>query len=156
MYLQVKLRNRAAGATLQGKRVDFELTDEQRALSEAARAYATSLSQQAREIERSNEPPGRDLKLALGAQGSLGVNLAPEYSGLGLGSLEALLILEEFAKIHPAIAFPVFESSVGPVKAIELSATEGNPVSARRAARWISSRIASIRIAISAIFSWTA
>jgi len=104
--------------------VDFELTDEQRALSEAARAYATSLSQQAREIERSNEPPGRDLKLALGAQGFLGVNLAPEYSGLGLGSLEALLILEEFAKIHPAIAFPVFESSVGPVKAIERFGTE--------------------------------
>ena len=39
--------------------------------------------------------------------------------GLGMGNLEALIVLEEFAKISSAIAFPVFESSVGPVRAIE-------------------------------------
>jgi alkylation response protein AidB-like acyl-CoA dehydrogenase len=27
--------------------------------------------------------------------------------------------MEEFAKIHPAVAFPIFESTVGPIKAIE-------------------------------------
>src|SRR3546814_1941886 len=33
--------------------------------------------------------------------------------------LEALIVLEEFAKISSAVAFPIFESSVGPVRAIE-------------------------------------
>ena len=51
--------------------------------------------------------------------GFLGINIASEHGGLGLGSLEALLVLEEFAKIHPAVAFPIFESCVGPIKAIE-------------------------------------
>jgi alkylation response protein AidB-like acyl-CoA dehydrogenase len=104
--------------------VDFELNDEQRALSEAARAFATSLTDMAREIERTNEPPTKAFKRTLGEQGFLGVNVPAEYGGLGLGSLEAVLILEEFAKIHPAIAFPIFESSVGPVKAIERFGTE--------------------------------
>jgi butyryl-CoA dehydrogenase len=39
--------------------------------------------------------------------------------GLGLGNLEALIVLEEFAKISSAVAFPIFESCVGPVRAIE-------------------------------------
>jgi butyryl-CoA dehydrogenase len=51
--------------------------------------------------------------------GFLGINVAPEYGGLGLGNLEALLVLEEFAKVSSAVAFPVFESSVGPCRAIE-------------------------------------
>jgi butyryl-CoA dehydrogenase len=42
-----------------------------------------------------------------------------EFGGLGLGNLEALIVLEEFGKISSAIAFPVFESCVGPVRAIE-------------------------------------
>ena len=33
---------------------------------------------------------------------------------MGLGNLEALIVLEEFAKCSAAVAFPVFESSVGP------------------------------------------
>jgi butyryl-CoA dehydrogenase len=38
---------------------------------------------------------------------------------MGLGNLEALIVLEEFGKISSAVAFPVFESCVGPVRAIE-------------------------------------
>ena len=37
----------------------------------------------------------------------------------GLGNLEALIVLEELAKVSSAVAFPVFESCVGPVRAIE-------------------------------------
>src|SRR3546814_6359773 len=51
--------------------------------------------------------------------GFLGINVAEEVGGLGLGNLEALIVLEEFAKVSPAVAFPIFESSVGPVRAVE-------------------------------------
>ena len=54
-----------------------------------------------------------------GELGFLGVNLPERYGGLGLGHLEALLVLEEFAKISNAVAFPVFEALVGPVRTIE-------------------------------------
>ena len=51
--------------------------------------------------------------------GFLGINVPERYGGLGLGNLEALLVLEEFGKISSAVGFPVFESCVGPVRAIE-------------------------------------
>jgi alkylation response protein AidB-like acyl-CoA dehydrogenase len=53
-----------------------------------------------------------------GELGFLGINLPKEYGGLGLGHLEALLVLEEFAQISAAVAFPVFEALTGPVRAI--------------------------------------
>ena len=51
--------------------------------------------------------------------GFLGINVPAALGGLGLGNIEALVVLEEFAKISSAVAFPIFESSVGPVRAIE-------------------------------------
>jgi len=56
--------------------------------------------------------------------GFLGINVSSDLGGLGLGNIEALVVLEEFAKISSAIGFPVFESSVGPVRAIEHFAPE--------------------------------
>jgi len=46
------------------------------------------------------------------------------YGGLGLSNLEALLVVEEFARISGAVAFPVFEACAGPVKAIERFGSE--------------------------------
>lgn len=105
--------------------MDFELTEEQRALKEEARKFARAeLSELAREIEHTSEPPSRKVKRRLGEMGFLGINIPQTYGGLGLGNLEALVVLEEFAKVHPAVAFPVFEASVGPLKAIERYGTE--------------------------------
>lgn len=105
--------------------MDFNLTDEQKALQEQARSFAhKELRDVALEIEASNEPLSKEWKRRLGAMGFLGINVDTAYGGLGLGSLEALLVLEEFAKVHPAVAFPIFESCVGPVKAIERFAPE--------------------------------
>ena len=56
--------------------------------------------------------------------GFLGINVSENYGGLGLSNLDALLVMEEFAKISSAVAFPIFESCVGPVKAIEHFASE--------------------------------
>jgi len=100
--------------------LDFTLSDEQRALQNAAREYAQErLPEIAREIEESGEPPSRALIAEFAGHGFLGINVPESLGGLGLGNLEALLVLEEFGKISSAVAFPVFESCVGPVRAIE-------------------------------------
>jgi alkylation response protein AidB-like acyl-CoA dehydrogenase len=100
--------------------VDFTLSDEQSALQAAAREYAqTRLPAIARDIEASGEPPSHALIAEFAHHGFLGVNIPEALGGLGLGNLEALIVLEEFGKISSAVAFPVFESCVGPVRAIE-------------------------------------
>jgi len=100
--------------------MDFRLTDEQRNLQEAARKFARAeLPDVARECEAKAIPPSHDLVKRYGEMGFLGVNVPEKYGGLGLGNIEALLIVEEFAKISSAVAFPIFESCVGPVRAID-------------------------------------
>ncbi|RMB12104.1 acyl-CoA dehydrogenase family protein [Eilatimonas milleporae] len=100
--------------------MDFRLTDEQRQLQETARTFARrELPEAAAVCEKTATPPSHDLVKRYAEMGFLGVNIPEAYGGLGLGNLEALLIVEEFAKISSAMAFPVFESCVGPVRAIE-------------------------------------
>lgn len=100
--------------------MDFRLTDEQVALRETARTFARAeLPEIAKACEANAEPPSHDLIKQYADMGFLGVNVPLAYGGLGLGNVEALLILEEFAKISSAVAFPIFESCVGPVRAIE-------------------------------------
>lgn len=100
--------------------MDFTLTEQQSALQSAAREYAQQrLPEIAREIELSGEPPSHELIEEFAEHGYLGINIPESLGGLGLGNLEALLVLEEFGKISSAVAFPVFESCVGPVRAIE-------------------------------------
>lgn len=107
-------------AILSGFSMDFRLTDQQIELRDAARAFArVELPEIAQRCEERGEPPSHDLIRRYAEMGFLGVNVPAEYGGLGLGNLEALLIVEEFAKISSAVAFPIFESCVGPVRAIE-------------------------------------
>ncbi len=105
--------------------MDFTLTDDQAALRDTARRFAREqLPDLARELEDDDAPVPADWRRRYAEMGFLGINVPAEYGGLGLGNLEALLVLEEFAKISSAVAFPVFESSVGPAKAIEHFAGE--------------------------------
>lgn len=105
--------------------MDFHLTEEQLALQAAARRYVRErLQPLAAQIDRDDVPPPRPLVREYAEMGFLGINVSLENGGLGLGNLEALLVLEEFAKCSSALAFPVFESCVGPVRAIERFAGE--------------------------------
>jgi butyryl-CoA dehydrogenase len=100
--------------------LDFTLTEEQLALQSAAREFAQKrLPKIAQTIEESGEPPPHSLIAEFAGQGFLGINIPEALGGLGQGNLEALIVLEEFGKISSAVAFPVFESCVGPVRAIE-------------------------------------
>jgi alkylation response protein AidB-like acyl-CoA dehydrogenase len=105
--------------------MDFQLTADQQALQQAARDYAQErLPPIAKHLEETGEPPSHELVKEYAELGFLGVNVPEQWGGLGLGNLEALLVVEEFAKISSAVAFPVFESCVGPVRAIERFSNE--------------------------------
>ena len=100
--------------------MDFTLTAEQQALRESVRRFARQeLPAIARQVEADDEPPGMEVRKRFAELGYLGVNLPAEYGGAGLSHLDAVLVLEEIAKVSIAVAFPVFESCFGPCLAIE-------------------------------------
>ncbi len=100
--------------------MDFSLNEEQLALQTTARRFAEAeLVDVAKAVERDDQPPGADVVRRFAELGFLGINLDPDLGGQGAGHLEAVLVLEEIAKISPAVAFPVFESCFGPVLAIQ-------------------------------------
>ena len=99
--------------------MDFTLNEDQQALQETVRKFAVSeLPKIALEIEKTAAPASHDLIKRYAEMGFLGVNLPSELGGLGLSHLDAVLVLEEVAKISPAVAFPIFESCFGPTLAI--------------------------------------
>lgn len=105
--------------------MNFRLSADQESLQFAARNFARAeLPAIAAELERTNKPLSHALIKRYADLGFLGINVPTELGGLGMGNIEALIVLEEFAKISSAVAFPVFESSVGPVKAIEHFASD--------------------------------
>lgn len=105
--------------------MEFRLSEEQSNLQQAARQFARGeLRPIAEQLERENVPPSRELVKRYAGLGFLGINVPEELGGLGLGNVDALIVLEEFAKISSAVAFPIFESMVGPVRAIEHFASD--------------------------------
>ena len=105
--------------------MDFRLSDDQRQLQDTARAFAQGeMREIARDLEETDTALPKDQIKRYAEMGFLGINVAEDLGGLGLGNLEALIVLEEFAKVSPAGAFPIFESSGGPVRAVEHFANE--------------------------------
>lgn len=105
--------------------MDFGLTEEQQRLRDMVRRFATTeLPPIAAKVEETDTPPGREVAKRYAELGLLGVNVSSEYGGVGLSHLDAVLALEEAAKISPGVAFPIFESCFGPTLAIEHFAPE--------------------------------
>ncbi len=99
--------------------MDFSLNDDQTALRDSARSFAQKeLAPLAAAIEHTNSPLSHDVVKKMAALGFLGINIPEEFGGLGLSNLDALIVLEELAKVSSAVAFPAFEANVGPVHAI--------------------------------------
>ena len=99
--------------------MDFTLSEEQKALQNSVRKFAqTELPEIAKQIEETGRPPNMEIRNRFGELGYLGVNLNAEYGGSGGSHLDAVIVLEELAKISIAVAFPVFESCFGPSLAI--------------------------------------
>ena len=99
--------------------MNFTLSEEQKALQDSVRKFAqTELPEIAKQIEKTGHPLNIEIRKRFGELGYLGVNLSAKYGGSGGSHLDAVIVLEELAKISIAVAFPVFESCFGPSLAI--------------------------------------
>lgn len=90
----------------------FELTEDQEALVQAARAAATSILAPTVKEDDEAERFRKDQFRALGAAGLCGIPTAEGYGGLGLGYFEYALVIEEIAKVAPAYAVSVAVSGL--------------------------------------------
>ncbi len=94
-------------------------------MRETAREFATTqLPAVAAQLEAQDMPLSHALVTKFAEEGFLGINIPTKYGGRGLGNVEAMIAIEEFAKISSAVALPVFESCVGAVRAIEHHGSE--------------------------------
>ena len=85
--------------------MDFELSDDQRALQDAAADLLGSLStsEQVRATAAGNQPYDANLWKAMVEQGWTAVELAEDHGGLGLGMVEAAVLAEQVgAHVAPA------------------------------------------------------
>jgi len=93
--------------------MDFELTNRQKQIRMAAREFAEGeLVPIGKECESKGEYPREIIKKA--AQlGFVGVYIKKEYGGLGLGSLEHSIILEEFWRAEPGLGQVFSQTTFG-------------------------------------------
>lgn len=105
--------------------MNFTLTEEQQSLQDMVRRFAhEELREAAHEVEVNDHPPSPAILQRYAELGLLGVNLDKAHGGVGMTHFDAVLVLEEVAKISPGIAFPIFESCFGPTLAIAHFAKE--------------------------------
>jgi len=105
--------------------MDFNFDKEQQMLVDTLKKMAKreKYKELAVEIDRTGVFP-HDLMAKYAEMGLLGMTLSTEYGGGGQPSINAILAIEELAKISPMIAAPVFESNIGPVRVIDKFGTE--------------------------------
>src|SRR5215467_9238387 len=107
------------GSTPAGRTpMDFELSPAQKELQARARALAeTHMAPRAAEIDRTEAYPWDHVEL-LRAGGLLGMTIAKEFGGQGLGYFEAVVVIEEMAKHCGAAGRIVVETNMGAIGAI--------------------------------------
>ena len=105
--------------------MDFTLNEDQKLFQETARRFAQQeLPDLARELEQRDESVSDDWMRRYAEMGFFGINVPEQYGGQGMGHLEAVLVLEEFAKVSSAVAMPVFEANFGPMAVLVYFAPE--------------------------------
>lgn len=85
----------------------FELTDDQRALAEAARDFCESTLGPTLKEDDEAERFRKEYIQAMGEQGLCGIPTPEAYGGLGLGYLDYCVVLEEIAAVSASYAVSV-------------------------------------------------
>jgi alkylation response protein AidB-like acyl-CoA dehydrogenase len=95
--------------------VDFDLSDDQLALRDAARDLLDGMAspEQVRAHTAGSEPFDRALWSAMVEQGWLGVELAEARGGLGLGAVELAVLLEEIGRHVAPVPFRSTALAIG-------------------------------------------
>lgn len=105
--------------------MEFQLNEEQKMLKKMVHDLAEKeFRPRVAEWEAKGEPIPREHVKQLADLGLLGLCLPTQYGGQGRTAFEAILAIEELARVSILCAAPVFESNVGPVKVIEQFGTE--------------------------------
>ncbi len=95
-----------------------QLSEDRRMLQDAARKLAESeIRPRAAEVDRSEEYPWDNVG-KLTKAGFMGMTIPQEYGGLGLTYLDAVLVIEEMAKVCGVTGRIVVEANMGGVGAI--------------------------------------
>jgi butyryl-CoA dehydrogenase len=103
----------------------FDLNDEQLQLREMTRKLANDRHKpHVHEWERNRESLPNDERDKLAELGLLGMCLPEEYGGGDRPLLDALIVIEELAKVSMQGTWPVFEGNTGPARVIHLFGTE--------------------------------
>jgi acyl-CoA dehydrogenase len=93
--------------------MDFDLTEEQKDIVKAARAFAEGeFPELAQECDRKEEFPRALWKKAC-QHGFVGVFIPETYGGAGLGFLEHCLINEEFWRVDPGLSASILSATFG-------------------------------------------
>ncbi|MDA1090387.1 MAG: acyl-CoA dehydrogenase family protein [Proteobacteria bacterium] len=96
----------------------FELSDTQKQLQATARTLAEKVfAPRAAEIDRTEEYPWDNVQ-ALTDAGLMGMTIPESYGGLGLSYLDAVLVVEEIAKVCGVTARIVVEGNMGAIGAV--------------------------------------
>jgi butyryl-CoA dehydrogenase len=103
----------------------FDLSDEQLQLREMTRKLARDRhAPHVHEWERDRASLPHEERLRLAELGLCGICLPEEYGGSGRPLLDALIVIEELAKVSMQGVWPVFEGNTGPARVIHLFGTE--------------------------------
>ena len=103
----------------------FDLSDEQLDLREMTAKLARERhAPRVQEWDRERMPLPDDERRRLAELGLVGMTLPEEYGGGGRPLLDALIVIEELAKVSMMGAWPVFEGCTGPARVIELFGTD--------------------------------
>ena len=111
--------------TLDHRPAGFDLTDEQRDLREMTAKLARDRhAPHVQQWERDRSPLPDAERRRLAELGLIGMTLPEEYGGGGRPLIDALIAIEELAKVSMMGAWPVFEGCTGPARVVELFGTE--------------------------------
>jgi alkylation response protein AidB-like acyl-CoA dehydrogenase len=102
----------------------YGLTEDQIALRELARKFAREqFAGKALEWDRADRALSAEARQALARVDLIGICLPAEVGGMGRPLVDALIVIEEIAKVCQLAAWPVFEACTGAARVIELCGT---------------------------------
>jgi len=105
--------------------MDFQLSEEQRIFKKTVHDFADQrMAPLVKEWDEGCTSLDRGILSQYANMGLLGITLPEKYGGAGLTAFDAVLAIEELARVSPIAAMPVFETSVGPVRVVDLFGTE--------------------------------
>lgn len=105
--------------------MDFQLNEEQKMLKRMVHDLAEKeFRPKVAEWETQAQFIDKEYIKKLADLGLLGLALPIEYEGQGGTAFDAILAIEELARISPVCVYPVFEAAVGPVRVIEQFGTD--------------------------------